>query len=119
LISTEPVLAELSLPIAWVLDRVFFEALITVDFSTLEPSTLIEPVLAEELRPMAWVLVSVFLDALINVDFSIFEPSANAEDEAAAVKANASSEVDNVFMGFLLGGFKIRGQCNRASGLSA
>ncbi|CCE21739.1 protein of unknown function [Methylotuvimicrobium alcaliphilum 20Z] len=80
---------------------VFFDALITVDFSTLEPSILIEPVLAEELRPMAWVLVKVFLDALINVDFSIFEPSANAEDEAAAVKANASSEIDNVFMGFL------------------
>jgi hypothetical protein len=102
LISIDPVLAELFFPIAWVLVKVFFDALITVDFSTLEPSTLIEPVLAELFFPIAWVLVKVFLDALINVDFSIFEPSANAEDETAAVKVNASSEVDNVFIWFLL-----------------
>ncbi|MBU2572107.1 MAG: hypothetical protein KJ725_19185, partial [Gammaproteobacteria bacterium] len=60
-------------PIACVLVKVFLDALITVDFSTFEPTTLIEPVLAALLRPMACVLVSVFLEALIKVDFSILE----------------------------------------------
>ena len=99
--STEPVLATLSLPIAWVLVNVFLDALITVDFSTFEPTTLIEPVLAALLRPMAWVLVSVFFEALIKVDFSILEPSAIADPLKTATNATAATV--NFFITFSSG----------------
>ncbi|CCE22411.1 protein of unknown function [Methylotuvimicrobium alcaliphilum 20Z] len=89
--SIDPVLATELRPMACVLVSVFLDALITVDFSTFEPTTLIEPVLAALLRPMACVLVNVFFDALIKVDFSILEPSAIALLLNTASKATAAN----------------------------
>ncbi|MGR9053931.1 MAG: hypothetical protein ACU84J_14895 [Gammaproteobacteria bacterium] len=86
------------MPIACVLVSVFLDALITVDFETLEPTTLIEPVLALEFLPMACVLVNVFLVALINVDLSILEPAAMAELLMTA--SNATVVNVKVFMVF-------------------
>jgi hypothetical protein len=51
--SIEPVLADAPLPIAAFSELVVLDALITVDFSTLEPLILIEPVLAEAFSPIA------------------------------------------------------------------
>jgi hypothetical protein len=94
--SIEPVFATELRPIACVLVSVFFEALMTVDFWILEPTTLIDPVLAALLRPIACVLVNVFFEALINVDFSIFEPSAMAVPAMIDIKTTAAK--DTVFM---------------------
>lgn len=94
--SIDPVFATELRPMACVLVRVFLDALMTVDFSTLEPTTLIDPVLAALLRPIACVFVNVFLEALINVDFSIFEPSAMAVPATTDIKTTAAK--DTVFM---------------------
>ncbi|MGH8559434.1 MAG: hypothetical protein ACRESZ_18695 [Methylococcales bacterium] len=97
MISTEPVFADAPLPIAAFSELVVVDALITVDFFTSEPLTLIEPVFADAFLPIAAFNELVVVAALISVDFSIFEPSAMAIPETKT-KANAIAAVNFVFI---------------------
>ena len=58
--SIEPVVATEFLPIAWVLVNVFFEALIKVDFSILEPAAIAVPLMTANKVTVANVIVSQF-----------------------------------------------------------
>ena len=95
----EPVSAVDLLPIAALITFWFLEALITVDFDTFEPSTVMEPTEALALLPIAALITFLFFDALMIVDLETFDPSAMAEKEvvAARVKTRAETKVFIIF----------------------
>ncbi len=100
----EPVSAVDLLPMAALITLSFLDALITVDFDTFEPSTVIEPTEAFALLPMAALITFLFFDALIIVDFETLDPSAIAEKEVVAAKVKTSADT-KVFMFYFLCGF--------------
>ena len=79
----------------------FLDALIMVDFATLEPSMVIEPTEAFDLFPIAALITFLFFEALIIVDFVTLDPSAIAEKEVVAAKVKTSADT-KVFIIFFL-----------------
>ena len=98
----EPTLASDLLPIAALSTFSFFEALISTDLFTFEPSIAIDPTLAFDLLPIAAFKTFSFLEALINTDLLIFEPSAMADRETALATVKIMV-VANIFMLYFLG----------------
>ena len=71
----------------------FFEALIIVDFDTLEPSMVTEPTEALDRFPIAALITFLFFDALIMVDLETLDPSAMAEKDKVAANAMTTADV--------------------------